>query len=70
MSTKTILRSNYFQVPVFILSILLICGFIIPEGIMLFFKGLLFMINNPLISLIVSGAFLLGCAYGSYNKSK
>lgn len=68
---NTILRSDYFRIPAFIIGILVTCGIIIPQAIKLFFHGLLLMMNHPLIALLISGAFIIGFILGNYEtKSK
>ena len=68
---NTILRSDYFQIPAFIIGILVTCGIIVPQAIKLFFHVLLLMMNHPLTALLISVAFLIGCFIGNYEtKSK
>ena len=45
-----------------------VCGVVIPFGIKLFFKGLLYMMNEPLISLSVISAFLIGFFVGNLKN--
>ena len=48
-------------------------AFIIPALIKGFFIGLLWLMNNPIMGMIISSAFLVGCFLGSVetksNKS-
>lgn len=68
---KTILRSDYFQIPALLIGLPITCGIIITLSIRFFFKGLLLMMNHPLIALLISGAFIIGFILGNYEtKSK
>lgn len=50
---------------------ILIAAFIVPAGIKLFFKGLLWFMNNPATGLVITSAFLVGCFIGNFEtKSK
>jgi multisubunit Na+/H+ antiporter MnhG subunit len=51
---------NTFKTILTVIAIIAIASIIIPFIIKYFFLALLFMINNPLISLAITGAFLLG----------
>lgn len=65
--------TNLKNLSIYILVIavgVLIAGFIIPAFIKGFFIGLLWMFNNPAISLVISLAFLVGCFVGNLKETK
>jgi hypothetical protein len=68
--------TNFKNLSIYILLIavgIALVAFIVPALIKGFFIGLLWMMNNPLLGLIISSAFLAGCFLGNFetksNKS-
>ena len=68
--------TNFKNLSIYFLVIatgIAIAAFVIPAGIKLFFKGLLWFMNNPAIGLAITSAFLIGCFFGNFetksNKS-
>jgi|SaaInl85LU_5_DNA_1037374.scaffolds.fasta_scaffold05538_2 hypothetical protein len=60
---KSILKSKAVKISLLVLAILFVVGIVIPLGIKLFFLGLLFLMQKPLIGLAIIGAFLLGMIF-------
>ena len=57
---KSILNSKAVKISLLVLVVLFVAGIVIPFAIKVFFMGLLFLMQKPLIGLAVIGAFLLG----------
>ena len=60
---KSILNSKAIKISLVILTVLFLVGIVIPFGIKLFFLGLLFLMQKPLVGLVIIGAFLLGMIF-------
>lgn len=57
---KSILNSKAVKISLLVLVVLFMAGIVIPFAIKVFFMGLLFLMQKPLIGLAIIGAFLLG----------
>jgi hypothetical protein len=57
---KSILNSKAVKISLLVLVVLFVAGIVIPFAIKVFFMGLLFLMQKPLIGLAIIGAFLLG----------
>ena len=57
---KSILNSKAVKISLLVLVVLFVAGIVIPFAIKVFFIGLLFLMQKPLIGLAIIGAFLLG----------
>jgi len=61
---KTLVKNNEgIAIIAFVISFFAIAGFVVPLLIMLACKGLLYMLNEPIISIAVIGAFILGMLF-------
>ena len=56
---------NYFKNTIAVLVIITVAGFLIPLMIKGFFLALLYMMTNPVTSLVITGAFLLGMFFNA-----
>ena len=56
---------NYFKNTIAVLVILTVAVFLIPLMIKGFFLALLYMMTNPVTSLVITGAFLLGMFFNA-----
>ena len=57
---KSILNSKAVKISLLVLVVLFVAAIVIPFAIKVFFMGLLFLMQKPLIGLAIIGAFLLG----------
>jgi|GEM_PF-1717024 len=57
---KSILNSKAVKISLLVLVVLFMAAIVIPFAIKVFFIGLLFLMQKPLIGLAIIGAFLLG----------
>ena len=57
---KKLIQSHPFQTVVLIAIVLLLAGVVIPVAIKFFFLALLWFMQNPLLGLIITSAFLIG----------
>jgi len=57
---KSILNSKAVKISLLVLVVLFMAAIVIPFAIKVFFMGLLFLMQKPLIGLAIIGAFLLG----------
>ena len=57
---KKLIQSKPIQIAVLIALVLLMAGVVIPAAIKLFFIALLWFMQNPLLGLAITSAFLIG----------